>query len=236
MKRKDFHEKQLQILHLLLEKPYLQKDLQTKLNISSPGLLYHLKILENEKFIQKREVDKFGNAKINEVRIDPIQMQNIRRMFGLKSKKWTLITGFGELGTGYRIPDEAFKLLQNKEYRLDEVACITTKNGKSIRDEKVQEENLIQIDRYYADFEYNDFRNLKSDFFLNIDEILRKELQNSNVVLDITPLSKLYSFEMLKRANKYKLACYYLGKNDDGQDSIIWMTDVKIEGDYKDKK
>jgi DNA-binding MarR family transcriptional regulator len=232
MNKEEFSEKQLTILSLLMEKPYIQKDLQKELGISSPGLLYHLNKLENWNFIQKITLQQVGNAKINEISIDPIQLQNIRRILGLKTDKCTLITGFGELGTGYQIPDQAFSLLQNKFYRIDQVVCITTRKAKEIRESKQQEEKSIDIARYYAEYEYNDFRNLESQFFKDLDGILRNELTDSNLIIDITPLSKLYSFEMLKRANEYQLACYYIGKDPEGKDSLIWMTDIHLKGKY----
>jgi DNA-binding MarR family transcriptional regulator len=233
MIKTDFGPRQQEIIQLLLSKPYIQKDLQHVLGISSPGLLYHLNKLEVLKFIRKKTIRKVGNAKINEISLEPLQLQNIRTIFNIETPSCTLLTGFGELATGYRIPDEAYALLQNKHYKIDHVVCITTKKGKKIRKSKQAAENLIEITRYYADYEYNDFRNLKSRLFSELDEILRKELVKSNLVIDITPLSKLFSFELLKRANEYQLACYYLGKDEDGEDSLIWMTDVQLTGAYK---
>jgi DNA-binding MarR family transcriptional regulator len=229
----ELSEKQITILNLLMEKNYIQKDLQSKLNLSSPGLLYHLNKLEKLNFIEKKTIQQIGNAKINEISLDPIQLQNIRRKLNLKADNCTLITGFGELKTGYKIPDETFKILHNKHYIIDKVVCITTKKGKMIRERKAKEEKLIEIDRFYSDFVYNDFRDINSTFFQELDNILRAELKESNLVIDITPLSKLYSFEMLKRANKYQLPCYYLGKDQNENDSLIWMTNIQLTGEYK---
>jgi len=50
-------------------------------------------------------------------------------------------------------------------------------------------------------------------------------------MIDITPLSKLYSFKMLKKANKYGLLCFYVGQDEEGKDKLIWMSKVKIEGE-----
>ena len=142
-----------------------------------------------------------------------------------------MLTGFGELADGYKIPDEAYALLQNKHYKIDRIVCFATEKAKAIREEKELSENLVKIDKYYADYDYKDFRNPDSRFFQEIDSILREELKISDLVIDITPLSKLYSFEMLKRADQFKLACYYIGKDENEQDIVIWMTDIKLQGE-----
>lgn len=233
MQKADFTEKQLKIVKLLMEKPYIQKDLQEVLKLSSPGLLYHLNILEQCSFIQKKTLQQIGNAKINEISINPLQLQNLRKKLGISINRCTLITGFGELKEGYRIPDGAYTLLHNHYYRIDQVVCITTKKAKKIREERKTDENLIEIARYYDHYEYNDFRNLESNFFRGLDDILKTELGNSNLIIDITPLTKLYSFEMLKRANQYQLACYYIGKDKLGKDQLIWMTELQLQGEYQ---
>jgi DNA-binding MarR family transcriptional regulator len=229
----DLNSQQIKILELLMDENYIQKDLQSVLNMTSPGLLYHLEKLEKLNFIQKKTIQKVGNAKINEISLDPIQLQHIRTILNKPIDICTLITGYGELYDGYKIPDEAFALLQNKHYKIDRIVCIATRKSKMIRDEKELTENLVKVDKYYADYEYLDFRNPESKFFKEIDAILREELKNSNLVIDITPLSKLYSFEMLKRANQYKLACYCIGKDMDQKDFVLWMTDVKLNGEMK---
>lgn len=232
MRKEDFNDNQKQILKLLMERAFIQKELQKILEMSSPGLLYHLNKLENLKLIQKITLQKVGNAKINEIRIEPLQLQNIRKILEIKIKKCTMLTGYGELETGYRIPDQNYALLQNKIYQIDRVVCITTNKGKNIRQTKEKEEKLIEIQEYYANYEYTDFRYLNSHFFRDLDGILRKELKDSNLIIDLTPLTKLYSFELLKRANQYQLACFYMGHDHEGKNSLIWMTDVDLEGEY----
>ena len=62
---------------------------------------------------------------------------------------------------------------------------------------------------------------------------ISKEMENSNIILDITPLSKLYSFKMLEIANKYQISCVYLGMDTDSKDKLYWMSEMKIEGKIK---
>lgn len=220
------------IIEFLLENPYIQKNLQEKLNMSAPGLLYHLDILEKAHFIQKKTLYQVGYSKINEISINPLQIQTIRAKLGKKIQNCTLLTGFGEEGYGYRIPDISFSLVHHIHYKVDNIVCITTQNGKKKREEKSKTENLKPIKKYYSNFTYNDFKRIDSSFFQELDNILKIEISESNLIVDITPLSKLYSFEILKRANLFNLASFYLGQNLKGEDSLIWMTDIQVAGTY----
>lgn len=225
--------KQITILLLLLQKNYIQKDLQKALKMTSAGLLYHLNKLEEFNYIKKKTLQRFGSAKINEISIDPIRLQHLRWDFNIKTEGTTLLTGFGELNDGYMIPDESLSLLSKSHFNITRIVCITTRKGKNIRLKKQKEKNLNRVAKYYSDYEYLDFRNINSPFFKELDNLLRKELFTSNIIIDITPLSKLYTLELLKRANYYKLACFYIGKDENGDDSIMWMTDVQLNGFYK---
>lgn len=50
LSKEDFSKRQIQILNLLFEKEYQQKDLQEVLETSAPNLHYHLNRLEDLKF------------------------------------------------------------------------------------------------------------------------------------------------------------------------------------------
>jgi len=223
-------ERQKLILKSLMEKSYRQNELQELLGITSPGLLYHLNILEKFNLIIKTTIQQIGNAKINEVSINTFQLQRIREILDLKIKNCTLITGFGELGTGYQLPDASSELLKKHHYKINRIVCFTTKKAEAIRNEKVKEEKLVKIHQYYY-YDYEEYRNLNSSFFLDLDGIILEEIKEANLLIDITPLSKLYSFEMLKKANKYGLLCFYMGQDEEGKDKLIWMSKVKIEGE-----
>ena len=225
-------ERQKDILKALMDRNFKQNELQELMGISSPGLLYHLNNLEKYKLIKKETIQQIGNAKINEISLNPFQLQRIREILDLKIKNCTLITGFGELETGYRLPDISSNLLKNHHYKVNRIVCFTTKKAEAIREEKFKEENLLKIDRYYQ-YNYEEYRNLNSHFFLEIDSLILEELKDANLIIDITPLSKLYSFEMLKKANKYGLLCFYVGQDEKGNDLLIWMSNVKIEGEMR---
>ncbi len=223
-------QRQKEILKVLMDKSYRQNELQELMGITSPGLLYHLNNLEKYDLIIKKTLQQIGNAKINEISINPFQLQRIRELIDLIIKNCTLITGFGELATGYRLPDVSLELLKKHYYKINRTICFTTKKAEAIRNDKLKEENLIEIHQYYH-YEYEEYRNLNSSFFSEVDGIILKEIKEANLIIDITPLSKLYSFEMLKKANKYGLMCFYVGQNEEGNDKLIWMSNVKIEGE-----
>lgn len=222
--------KQKDILKALMDKSYRQNELQKLMGITSPGLLYHLNNLEKFDLIIKETIQQIGSAKINEISINPFQLQRIREILDLKIKNCTLITGFGELATGYRLPDASLKLLKKHYYKINRIVCFTTKKADAKRNEKLKEEKFVEIHQYYH-YDYEEYRNLNSSFFSEVDGIILEEIKEANLIIDITPLSKLYSFEMLKKANKYGLLCFYIGQDEEGNDKLIWMSKIKIEGE-----
>ena len=225
-------DRQQEILKVIMNNPIRQNQLQELMRITSPGLLYHLNILEKYDLIVKKTIQQIGNAKINEISINPFQLQRIREILNLKTQNCTLITGFGELETGYRLPDVSLKLIENQHYKINRIVCFTTLKAQEIRSKNEAEEKLVKIHQYYP-YNYEDYRNLNSSFFSEIDGIILGELKEANLIIDITPLSKLYSFELLKKANKYGLLCFYTGQDGEGRDKLIWMSNIKIEGEMK---
>ena len=45
----------------------------------------------------------------------------------------------------------------------------------------------------------------------------------ANVVIDATPLSKLFSKYLLEFANKYQVPCFYLEWKGEGESFILWL-------------
>ena len=67
----NFSENQTQILKLLFERDYLQKELQEVLKTTGANLHYHLSRLEKYNLIRKKTIQQIGNAKINRIAINP---------------------------------------------------------------------------------------------------------------------------------------------------------------------
>jgi DNA-binding PadR family transcriptional regulator len=233
-----FSEIQLEILRILLEKPYKQNELQNTLekqlnkSISAQNLSYHLGILEREQLIEKKVIAQIGNARINEIFLNNGQLQRIRHLLHIEIQNFTLVTGFGRIETGYKIPDIIVRELKKFQIFITRIVCFTTSDARKIRDNQMNKEHLLTIDEYHDQYDFDrDYCYLDSDLYQHhLDEILRKELKTANLVIDLTPMSKLYSFKMLELANRYQLPCFFLGKNAQQSDLLIWMSGIKLEG------
>ena len=134
----DFSERQIQILNLLFEREYQQKDLQEAVETSAPNLHYHLNKLEELNLVRKETLYEVGNVKINSISLNPASRQQIRQIIGKEVKYYTLITGFGELDTGYRVPDLVFNILNKYHYPITRIVCFSTEIAKSRRIEFIE--------------------------------------------------------------------------------------------------
>ncbi|MHA1252912.1 MAG: hypothetical protein ACTSRP_23190, partial [Candidatus Helarchaeota archaeon] len=112
------------------------------------------------------------------------------------------------------------------------VVCFTSQDAFDKRSEAEKKESLIEIDEYKI-FDYNEYRYIDSEFFKSVEGIISEEMNNANIIIDLTPLSKLFSFKMLELANKYQIPCVYLGMDDKGNDKLYWMSNMKIKGEIK---
>ncbi|MGQ4876301.1 MAG: winged helix-turn-helix domain-containing protein [Promethearchaeia archaeon] len=230
--RDDLSKKQLKILELLFEKEYQQKDLQKALNTTAPNLHYHINRLEELNLIRKKTLYNVGNVKINEISLNPAARQYVRSILGKDVSNYTLITGFGVLHEGYKVPDKVYKILKKYKYPITRVVCFTSQDASEKRSEAEKKEALIEIDEYKI-FEYNEYRYIDSEFFKSVEGIISEEMNNANIIIDLTPLSKLFSFKMLELANKYQIPCVYLGMDDKGNDKLYWMSNMKIKGEIE---
>ena len=219
-------------LNLLFEKEYQQKDLQEALKTSAPNLYYHLNKLEELDLIRKKTLYEVGNVKINEISLNPASRQQIRKIIGKDVSNYVLITGFGELKTGYRVPDLVYNILNKYHYPISRIICFTTLDAREKRKEFKDEENLMKIDEFFM-YPYEDYRFIESEFLKSIEIKVSKEMQDANIIIDLTPLSKLFSFKLLELANKYQIPCVYLGMDKEGKDKLYWMSNMKIEGDIE---
>ncbi|MEE9377293.1 MAG: winged helix-turn-helix domain-containing protein [Candidatus Lokiarchaeia archaeon] len=225
----DFSENQIQILKLLFDKDYLQQELQNALSTTGSNLHYHLNRLKKYNLIRKEIVQKIGNARINRISLNPSARQYIRKILRFKVKDYTLITGFGTLGTGYKLPDTVFQILREIYYPISRIVCFTSPDAIEKREEHQEQENLRKFD-HFIEFPYEDYRNIESEFFQKVENILSVEMKSADIIIDLTPLSKLFSFKLLEMANKYYLPCVYLGINEEGNYELLSMSNMKIEG------
>lgn len=228
----DFSNRQIQILNLLFKTEYQQKELQEALHTSAPNLHYHLNRLEELNLIRKDTLYEVGNVKINSISLNPAARQQVRKIIGKEVSNYTLITGFGLLDKGYRIPDLIYKILKKYHYPISKIVCFTTKESKEKRDEKNEVENLMEIDDYLI-YQYEEYRDIESEFFESVESKISEEMGGANIIIDVTPLSKLYSFKLLELANKYQIPCVYLGMDKDGVEKLYLLSNMKIQVDIE---
>jgi DNA-binding MarR family transcriptional regulator len=222
-------QKQKGIVRLLFNRTYLQNELAHDLGVSPPVLYYHLSQLEDMGLVEKKTIMQLGSAKKNEISLNPLAYQSVREVLGTKSQTLTLITGFGSLGTGYRIPTEATELLHEENMPITRVVCITTPEAFERMKEFESSESLIPLDRVEL-VEYKDLRNFRSDAYDFVKQIIKDEIIKSDLIIDITPLSKLYSFFLLQLAKEFEVPCFYSGEDIEGNKEIIWLSELELQG------
>ncbi|MFX0101556.1 MAG: winged helix-turn-helix domain-containing protein [Candidatus Hodarchaeota archaeon] len=216
----NYSEKQVRIIKLLLDKPYLQKDLAQRLGISGAGLLYHLKKLENEELITKNTKIQVGNVKIKEISININGLQRARKIAGIEKKEWTLISGFGkdsQLGKPFKLPSIAKQLLTDHGYKISKiVAFITPESNINAAKE------LETIDRVIT-YNYVDYRNGDSELMNKLEFFLQEEQKIADLIIDLTPLTKLLTLKLLELSYKFKIPSFYLGKKKNDDDYLMWI-------------
>ena len=217
---KKLPEKQKKILQLLLKTTYMQNELAKAVKISGAGLLYHLKLLEKNGIIHKKTITKVGNVTLNRISINANSVQKVRKILGLTKKNFTLISGFGkdsELGQPYTIPATAKLLLGKEDYNIQRVIAFVTPESNI---NKAKE--ILKIDRF-IEKSIQDYRNPDSELMNKLELIIQEEQKEAEIILDLTPLTKLLTIKFLEFSYKYDIPSFYLGKKESGENSLIWL-------------
>lgn len=216
-----------QILEILLKGPEKQKDLADKLDISRSLVKYHLDRLERMNLIKKQKTAEVGNVIIYEVSINLLAYQGIREILDIKVEGVALITGFGLLETAYQIPDKSKRLLLNNRSDIKSIhklVCFTTPESIKIRELNEKKERLIPLTQLDVhSHEYEEYRRYNSDAFRDLEDTILNYIQNYRVFLDLTPLTKLVSFRLLQYSDTYNIPSFYIGKDIENKDSLIWF-------------
>nr|MDO8110337.1 ArsR family transcriptional regulator [Candidatus Sigynarchaeota archaeon] len=218
--KEEFHENQVRILRLLLEKPYQQKGLAEAMGMSGAGLLYHLDILGKKRFIIKKTIAQVGNASLNEISINPNAIQRTRRILNLEPGSYTLITGFGKdsaLGKSSTLPSVAKSLLEQEDYKIGRTVAFTTPDS-SLDDAK----KLARLDKI-IEAEYHEYRDEDSPLMKNLEGIIQVEQKDKDLIFDLTPLTKLLTIRLLDLSYKYKIPSFYTGIKESGENHLIWI-------------
>lgn len=220
-KQRDFTEKQKKILELLLDKTYMQKDLAEAVKISGAGLFYHINILENEEHLITKETKyQVGTVSLNEISLNPNAIQRVRKILERSFENYTLISGFGktsELGLSYTIPSMISGLLKDEGYKINRIVVFVT-DESDVKKAK----DLGKLDRI-IEYKYSDYRNTDSKLMRIIEQIVIEEQKNTDLILDLTPLTKLLTIKLLEISNKFQIPSCYLGKSEDGENNLLWI-------------
>jgi len=198
-------------LLILIEGPQLQKELPKKLHVKRPTVKYHVDRLEQEGLIKKELIAEAGTIKIIQLKINNLALPVIRKKLNLSVNKITLISGFTfdpkvQDYETLKLPDITRQLLKAHGSEIDKLVCFTTQRAMEER-ERVK---LPQIDRYIP-YPFNVYQNPL------FSQIAEKELANeilyADVIIDVTPLTKIFTITMLKLAHRYQLPVVYIARH-----------------------
>ncbi|MHA1265519.1 MAG: ArsR/SmtB family transcription factor [Candidatus Helarchaeota archaeon] len=200
------------LLTLLLKGPQLQKDLPQLLNVKRPTVKYHVDRLEQAGLIRKKLVAKAGPIKVVEIELVKLALPQIRAILHLPITKRTLISGFTydpriQDKDTLTLPDISRRLLEQEGTNIDKLICFTT--PLAMRERK--KANLPPIDRYIT----YPFKTYQDPTFA---QIIKKELANelltAEIIIDITPLTKIYTITMQHLAHQFKFPIIYVARDD----------------------
>jgi len=100
--KRNFSKNQIKILKLLLDKEYLQNELQHALNTTASNLHYHLSRLEDYELVRKETIQEIGSAKINKISLNPSAKEYVRKIIGYKNKKALRNNGSTPIESSYK--------------------------------------------------------------------------------------------------------------------------------------
>ncbi len=199
------------LLALLMKGPQLQKDLPRLLKVKRPTIKYHVDRLEEEGLIIKKIIAHAGAIKIVQLELDKLALPLIRKILQLPSNKRTLISGFTydpriQDKETLKLPDISRRLLEKEGNKLDKLVCFTTPLAMQERERA----GLPLIDRYIS----YPFETYQDPSFADIAKReLAEELTHAEIIIDITPLTKIYTITMLQIAHLYHLPVIYIARN-----------------------
>lgn len=210
---------QWHILDLIEQKPYLQKDLVKEIGKSGSTIQYNLNQLEKYRFIEKSTVQTIGSASIKEIKVKNSAIQKIRYLLGRNISEFTLITGFGkdsDLFQSYMLPITSLNLLKKENYQIENIIlCITPESNLDEFTKLIQPTETIT-------FPYTDYRSEHSKLFDEIIRIIEMYTPKTNIILDLTPLTKLYTLFLLQQSINYQFPSFYLGYKSSNEYELIW--------------
>jgi len=175
-------------------------------------------ILEERGIIIREKRNRRVHLKLN-----PLYAERLRAELGVKAE-YALISGFTYNPKHPRnikplfTAIDAVKLLSKKGYKIQTVYCFTTPEAAS----KLK---LIGTPPWFKptvkaepwEYYITDYKKILT----NMENTIKKLVTKYTVIVDLTPLSKLYTLAAYKAAEKYYLPAIY-HPEEDGK--IIWVS------------
>jgi hypothetical protein len=239
-------KRELQIVSIILQHggSIRQKQLCSVLNISRSALSRHIAHLQLDKsLIQRTIVETIGNAKLVEISLNPNRFQELRKLLGRPSNCFTLISGIGLYQppavpppstanfTSPPISHEEAVIMYNElvaeKYLIDNIIIFGSPQSNFAATKNLLP-NHLQSHIRFLQYPFEDYQNPESRLFkTDLEMIIQEELKKTDLIFDLTPLTKLWTIKLLDYAKDYKIpACYLssLKRNDlDAGTQLIWV-------------
>lgn len=201
---KGLDDRKKKILKTILEnKEVSVVDIQRKTSIPRSSLVHHLGILAREKIILQ---EKSGRELIN--KINPLYIQNLRAIFGIKAPKM-LISGYTynpetkDIKT-LEVLQRALEFLKKEKIEIKRTISFTVPEAKR----KIRKTDFVKGDVEIT-LDFKDYQNSPEKIEREMEEVIIKNLGSYEIIIDLTPLTKLYSIIGLSLAKKYGLKAFY---------------------------
>ncbi len=207
------NERKLKILKSLLERGFVSvAELQRVTGIPRSSLNHHLYILTRDGYIRQKRKGKELLCSV-----EPIYIQRLRVKLGMNAPK-ALISGYTFHPNNpdtrtLRVVERAVNLLKKEGVNIDRTIAFTTPLARG----KIREEGVMHGDEE-IEFEIEVYQNDINKIKKRMKKVIEKNLLNYELIVDLTPLTKLYTIVALSFAKEYGVkAIYHAGKK------LIWI-------------
>lgn len=187
-------------------------EIQRKTSIPRSSLVHHLGILARKEIVLQEKRGKELTNKIN-----PLYIQNLRAIFRIKAPKM-LISGYTynpdtkDIKT-LQVLQRALEFLKKENIEIKRTISFTIPEAK----ERIRETDFVKGDVEIT-LDFKDYQNFPEKIEKEMEKVIIKNLSGYEIIVDLTPLTKLYSIIGLSLARKYGLKAFY-----HAGERIIWF-------------
>lgn len=187
--------------------------IQRETGIPRSSLNHHLSILHREGLIIQ---ERRGREILN--RVNPRHSQELRAKLKINAPK-ILISGYTynpekpEIKT-LEILQRAIEFLEREGIKIEKTIAFTTPLAKK----KIRETEYRRGDTEIV-IEYDDYSNAPEKIERAMREVIDENIAVSEPIIDLTPLTKLFSIVALSLAKEYGLRAFYHAGN-----RVVWLS------------